>query len=67
MYISIKFEVNPISSLSGNVRQVLRQSEENENSMNYDQILIRSEDPLMAIPTSLSKVHGKCMANQSPG
>ena len=56
-----------MSSLSGNVRQVLRQSEEYENSTKYDQIIIRSEDPLMTIPTSLSKVDGKCMANQSPG
>ena len=52
-----------MSSLSGNVRQVLRQSEEDEKSTKYDQILIRYEDPLMIIPTSLSKMHGKCMAN----
>ena len=66
MNISTKFEVNPMSSLSGNVWQALRQSEEYENSMKYAQILIRSEDPLMMIPTSLSKMHGKCMANQRP-
>ena len=47
--------------------QVLRQSEEDGNSTKYDQILIRSEDPLIIIPTSLSKMHGKCMANQKPG
>ena len=64
MNISTKFEANPISSLSGNV---LRQSEEYENPMKCDHILIRSEDPLMIIPTSLSKMHGKCMANQRPG
>ena len=67
MNISPKFEVNQRNSLSGNVRQVLRQSEEDENSMKYDQILIRSGDPLMIIPISLSKMHGKCMANQRPG
>ena len=45
MNISTEFEVNLKSSLSGNVRQVLRQSEEDENSTKYDQILIRSESP----------------------
>ena len=67
MNISTKFEVNPMSSLSENVWLVLRQSEVDENSTKYDQILIRSEDPLMIIPTSLSKMHEKCMANQRPG
>ena len=38
MNISTQFEVNPISSWSGNVWQVLRKSEKNENSMKYDQI-----------------------------
>ena len=56
-----------MSSLSGNVQQVLRQSEEDWNSMTYDQILIRSEDPLIIMPTSLSKMHGKCMANRRTG
>ena len=32
-----KFEVNPMSSLSGNVQQVLRQSQEDGNSTKYDQ------------------------------
>ena len=45
MNISTKFEVNPMSSLSANVQQVFRQTEAVENSMKYDQILIRSEDP----------------------
>ena len=54
-----------MSSLSWNVWQVLRQSQEDENSTKYDQILIRSKDPLMIIPKSLSKMHGKCMYGQS--
>ena len=66
MDISTKFEVNPIN-MAGNVRQVLRQSDDEENSMKYDQIIIRSEDPLMRIPTSLFKMHGKCMAHKTPG
>ena len=45
MNISTKFQVNPMSSSYGNMRQVLRQSEENENSTKCDQILIRSGDP----------------------
>ena len=65
--ISTKFEVNLMSSLSGNVQQVLRQSEEDGNSMTYDQILIRTEDPLIIIPISLPKMRGKCIANQKPG
>ena len=56
-----------MSSLSGNVQQVLRQSEEDGNLMTSDQILIRSGDPLNIIPKSLHKMHGKCMANQRPG
>ena len=54
-------------SFSANVQQVLRKSEEDGNSTKYDQIVIRSENPLIIIPTSLSKMHGKCMANQRPG
>ena len=56
-----------MSSFSGNVQQVLRQSEEDGNLMTSDQILIRSGDPLIIIPTSLPKLHGKCKANQRPG
>ena len=67
MNIYTKVQVNPTSSLSGNVRQVLSQSEQGENSTKYEQILKRSEDPLMIIATSLSKMHGKCVANQRPG
>ena len=56
-----------MSSLSGNVQQVLRQSEEDWNSMTYDQILIRSLDSLIIMPTSLAKMDEKCMAKQRTG
>ena len=51
-----------MSSLSENVWQVLRQSEENENSIKYDQILIRSGDPLLVF----QQVCPKCMESVRP-